>query len=850
MWRLGLKNLLGHKMRLVTTGLAVVIGVAFLAGTLVLRDTMKKTFDDLFAGVYRNTDAVVRAEGEFEDPSGFGVQRGRIDQSLVDVVASVDGVADVQVEVSGYAQIVDKDGDLVGNPQNGPPTVGSNWGTVDDLNPWTLVAGRPPAADDEVALDRKTAEVAGYRVGDTAQVVVLGPPQTVKISGIVSFGEGGSTGGAAFVIFTTDAAQRLVGEPGKIDGISVLAADGVNQDELVRRIKASLPDDIEAVTGAAITEENQDMIEQGMSVFNTFMLIFALVALFVGAYIVFNTFFITVAQRARENALLRAIGASQRQVLASVLLEALGVGVLASLLGVAGGVAVASGLKVLLVSVGFDLPVTGIVFTPSTALIALGAGLAVTMGAAIAPARKAGHVPPVAALHTIAGSEGGYGSKQRVAVGLAVLTSGGAALAYGLLGGSSQALPIVGASAVLLFVGVTVLGRTVALPLSRAIGWPVSRLRGVSGHLARENAMRNPRRTAATASALMIGVGLVTFITVFAASTKASIGKTIDEKFLGDFAITSPAMAGNGGLDPSLGDRLNELPEVDVAGGVRVRAAQVDGTPDLLFAGDQESFRIIDVEPLEGTPADLGAGEIGVFEDVAEEKGLEVGDTVPVVFVRTGEQRLRVAMIYGENVPAGDWVLGLPAFEKHVAEQYDFQVFVKKAVDVSTAAAMSAVERVVDEYPGASLLDQTEYKAEQTKFVDQMLGLIYALLGLAIVIALLGIGNTLALSILERIHELGVLRAVGMTRSQLRAAVRWEAVIIAVQGSVIGLGVGVVLGWALISALREEGLTTLAIPGATLAVVLVLGAVAGVAAAVLPARRAARLNVLRAVAAG
>jgi putative ABC transport system permease protein len=847
MWRVSLRNIVGHKMRLLTTGLAVVIGVAFLGGTLVLRDTVKKTFDDMFAQVYEGTDAVVRAAGEFDDPSGFGVQRGRVEESLLADVVEVEGVAAAQGDIFGYAQLVDKEGDPVGNPQNGPPVVGTNWGTVDELNPWNLIAGRAPRSDDEIVIDRRAAETADYQVGDVAEVLVLGPPQQMRVTGIASFGDGGSTGGATFVIFTTEAAQRLVAEAGHFDSISVVAEDGISQETVVDRIANVLPDGSEVVSGTVITEENQDAVEQGMSVFNTFMLVFAFVALFVGAFIVFNTFFITVAQRTRENALLRAIGASRRQVLGSVLIEAIGVGVIASVAGLAGGVAVAAGLKALLVAFGFDLPASGIVFTRSTAVTSLIAGMAVTVVAAVSPARKAGKVPPIAAMRDVTAGSAGYGSKERIMVGAAILVGGVGLLLYGLFGTESNALPIVGAAALLVFFGVTVLGRTVSLPLSRLIGWPLPRTRGIAGELARENAMRNPKRTAATASALMIGVGLVAFITIFAASTKASISEVIDERFLGDIAITSPAMAGSGGLDPSLGDRLNDLPEVDVAGGIRVRAAQIDGKPDLLFAGDREAFQVFDVDPIRGRPADLDADSIGVFEDVAEEKGLEIGDTVPVDFTKTGRQQLRVAMIYGENVPAGDWILGIEAFEKNVSEQYDFQVFVRTADGVSPGAATAAVERVADEYPGANVLDQDGYKAEQSKFVDQMLGLIYALLGLAIVIALLGIGNTLALSILERTRELGVLRAVGMTRPQLRSCVRWEAVIIAVQGTALGLVVGVFFGWALVRALASEGVQTFALPVTSLVVVVLLGALAGVAASVVPARRAARIDVLRAV---
>jgi putative ABC transport system permease protein len=847
MWKVSLRNLIGHKMRLVTTGLAVVIGVAFLSGTLVLKDTMKRTFDDIFASAYQNTDALVRAKGEFDDPSGFGVARGRIDASLLDVVAKTQGVAAAQGDVYGYAQLVDKTGEPVGQPQNGPPTVGENWFENDELNPWKIIAGRPPAADDEMVIDSNSAEVTGYKVGDTAKVLVMGPPQTLRIAGIAKFGEAGSTGGATWVLFTPAAAERFVGQPGKYDAIAVVGRDGVSQGDLVRRLRTVLPDGTEAVSGATITKENQDAVQQGMSVFNTFMLAFAFVALFVGFFIVFNTFFITVAQRTRENALLRAIGASKPQVLVSVITEAIAVGIVASILGVVAGVGVAAGLKALLVALGFDLPVTGLVFTSTTALWGMVAGLVVTVLASISPARKAGKVPPVAAMHELSATSTGYGSKERIFVGAFILLLGGGALFYGLFGQPGNALAIVGLAAVLVFVGFTVLGRTVALPLSRLIGWPIPRLRGIAGLLARENAMRNPKRTAATASALMIGVGLVSFITIFAASTKASISDVIDKQFLGDFAVTSPAMAGTGGLDPALAARLNQLPEVDVAGAIRVRAAEVDGTPTQLMAGDAGAFDVFDVKPVQGKPADLGADQIAVFEDVAKEKGLSIGDKLPVVFPQTGRQELTVAMIYGENMPAGDFILGVAAFEKNVPEKFDFQVFVRKAADVPAATAKTAVKRVVDEYPGAKLLDQTGYKQEQGRFVDQMLGLIYALLALAIVIALLGIGNTLALSILERIRELGVLRAVGMTRPQLRSCVRWESVIIAVQGTAIGLLVGVLFGWALVRALADEGITTFALPYTSLVVVVLLGALAGVAASILPARRAARIDVLRAV---
>jgi putative ABC transport system permease protein len=839
------KSLAAHKFRLFATSLAVMLGVAFMAGTLVLTDTIQKTFDDLFSDIYDDTDAVVRAEGAF-DSAGIE-QRGRLDASLLDTVSNVDGVDVAQPDIRGYAQLVDKDGDAVGDPETGPPTLGGNWIDSEELNGFEISDGSPPSADDEVVIDKKSADDTGYRVGDTAQVLVKGGPQDVTIAGIAQFGDADSPGGASFVLFTLDAAQRLIAEPDKFDSILVIADDGISPTEIVQRIAPELPTGTEAVTGAEVTQESQDEIKQSLSFFNTFMFVFAAIALLVGGFIIFNTFFITVAQRTRENALLRALGAKKRQVLVSVLVEALAVGLIASVVGIGLGILVAAGLKTLLATFGFELPGGGIVLTATTVVISLVAGVGVTLVAAISPARRAGKVPPVAAMREVAVGSTGYGSRQRIIVGCGLLVLGGAALGYGLFSSAGSPILLVGVGVLLVFFGVAALGRTVALPLSRSIGWPLPRLFGIRGRLARENAMRNPRRTAATASAVMIGVGLVAFISIFAASAKASFGTVIDRAFTGDFVITSPAGLAGGGLDPELADSLNELPEVDAAGAIRAGVAEIDGSATQLLAASDEAFDVVDVDPVAGSPADLGADTIAVFEDVAKDKNLSLGDTVPVVFKDTGGQELTVAMIYGESQPAGDWLLGTETYEANVDDQYDYQVFVRKADGVDTPTARAAIEQVADGYPGAKVLDQSGYEADQTMFIDQLLNLIYVMLLLAIFIALLGIANTLALSIIERTRELGMMRAVGMTRSQLRSMIRWESVIIAIQGTLLGIVVGVFFGWALVTALSDEGIETFRLPVATLLVIVVLAALAGVLAAVWPARRAAKLDVLRAV---
>jgi putative ABC transport system permease protein len=370
---------------------------------------------------------------------------------------------------------------------------------------------------------------------------------------------------------------------------------------------------------------------------------------------------------------------------------------------------------------------------------------------------------------------------------------------------------------------------------------------GITGQLARENAMRNPKRTAATASALMIGVGLVGFITIFAASTKASFSQTVDRVFTGDYVITGSGAFGFGGIDPVLARTAAGLPEVGEVAFIRGAFVQIDGEATPILAVSPSAFNFFGIDPAAGSPPDLTADAIAVHEDKAKELGLRVGDVVPVVFKDTGLTQLSVRMIYREEQPAGQWLLGTAAFDANVADQFDYEVFVRKAPDATPAAALAALERVAAGYPGANVFDQAGYKADQTRFVDQLLGLVYALLALAIIIALIGIGNTLALSILERTRELGVMRAVGMTRSQLRSAIRWESVIIALQGTLIGLGVGVFFGWALVRGLQDEGLVAFTVPAGRLAVIVVLAALSGVVAALLPARRAARLNVLQAV---
>ena len=849
MLRVTIRNLLARKFRLVATALAVTLGVAFMAGTLVLGDTIGRTFDDLSAGVYKGTDAAVRAAAVFTGPQYTGEQRPFVSDSLLPKLTHVPGVAAAQGNIEGYTRLIGKNGQALGNPANGAPTMGGNWIPVPALNSYRLVAGHPPQAADQVAIDAKSARDGHLRVGDTTTVLVKGPPQRVRVAGIVKFGTADSPGGASVVLFPTAVAQRLITAPGKYTSLVFAASEGISQQQLASNLRQVLPRGTEAVTGQALTKELEDAFQTVTSFVSAFLLIFAVIALLVGAFMIFNTFLITVTQRTREHGLLRALGASRRQVLASVMVEAVAVGIIAALIGLAAGVGVAAGLKALLGGLGFGLPAGGIVFTPGTAIVSVLAGLAVTIVAAVSPARKAAKVAPVAAMHEGSVGSTGYGSKERVMVGSAILTVGVAALFTGLFAHIASQVLIVGAGMLLVFFGVSVLGRTVSLPLSRAVGAPL-RLRGVTGLLARQNATRNPKRTAASASALMIGVGLVTFITILASSSITSVNSVIDRTFAGDIVIDSGGGM-MGGLDPALAQQLNKLPQVSAATGVGLGVAQIYGKPEMLAAVNPGTAgKIFQVSPVQGSISGLGRSDIAVAQDVAAAEHLKLGDTVSVLFRDTGLHKLRVALIYGDILAAplqARYFLGTPAYNANFSDRFDSQVLAKKAPGVSTASALKAVRAAAAGYSGTSVMDQAAYKAERAKPYQQMLSLMYALLALAIVIALLGIGNTLALAIYERTRELGVLRAVGMTRRQLRATIRWESVIIALQGTLLGLLIGVFFGWALVLAMHDQGITVFSLPIQKLVIVVVLAALAGLVAAILPSRRTAKLNILRAI---
>ncbi|HEX2046731.1 MAG TPA: FtsX-like permease family protein [Acidimicrobiales bacterium] len=831
------KGVLAQKRRLAATFLAVFLGIAFLSGTLVLGDTLRANFDALFAESGAGTDAVVRAAATIEASGGMGPdldERATAPLSLADRLRALPGVAAAEPSIEGYGRLIGRDGKAVGG--NGPPRLAGNWVTDPELNPYRLVAGRAPEADDEVVVNRGAAEAGALRVGDTT-IVQTPEPVRVTVVGIATFGTEDGFGAVTFTAFTLAGARLHVAD--QPSSILVRAADGVDQEELAARLRPLVGEGNEVLTGEQFTAESTDQIgRQFLDFFTTFLTVFAGVALLVATFSIYNTFSILVAQRSRESALLRALGAVRGQIVASVAVEALLVGLLASAAGLLGGVVIAGLLKGLFDSFGFSLPAGGLVFQPSTAVVSLGVGAVVTLVAGLWPAVKASRVAPVAALRESA-AEAVRPSRARAVAG-AALTGAGVAVVLASL----DTLAVAGPGTVLTMVGVVVLGPVVARPAARVLGWPLSRLRGVTGTLAGENAVRNPRRMSGTAAALMVGVGVVTLFTVFAASTRASIDESVSRSFGGDLVVSTGSFGG-GGLSPALAGELEALPEVGTAVGLGQAVAAVDGEGQRVTVVDTASlFRVLDLDVRQGSIERLGPIRLAVSQDEAEARGWSMGAPVPVRSVDGTTTTFTVGAVYRAGDVAGSYLVDREAWPSDL----DTQILVALAPGTSLGEGKSAVTRVTEAGGGASVLDREEYVASAAQGVDMMLGIVYVLLFLAIVIALMGIANTLSLSIHERTRELGLLRAVGQTRAQLRSMVRWESVVVALFGTLGGVGLGVFLGWALVQAASAQGPASFAAPAGQLLVVVAAGAVAGVLAGVRPARRAARLDVLAAIA--
>jgi len=846
--RLSASALRAHKRRFAGTFLAVFLGVAFLAGTLVMGDTLRAGFATMFGNATSGTDAVVRSTDTITTPGESQGVRQPVPTTLVGTLDKVPGVAAAEPDIEGTGQLVGKNGKAIGG--QGPPTLAGNWITDPELNPYRLAEGRAPERSGEVVINRGTAQKGDLEIGDTT---TLRTPDPVRVT-IVGLATFGGEDGMAQVTFTgmtrADAEKYLTARPGQAASIKVRAGPGVSEKQLVDRLTPALPKGVEAITGQESAQENTDMVSsQFLTLFTTFLLVFSGIALLVATFSIHNTFAIVVAQRTRENALLRALGASRRQVTATTLTEATVVAVTASAAGLAGGTGIAAGLQALFPAIGFPFPDGDLVVSTLSMTLPLAVGILVCLGSALLPAVRAGRTAPLAALRETAVDTSGA-SRTRAVTGMGLAALAVASTLGGVL--VSPSLWMAGLGAVLALAAFVVLGPVASSTGVRILGGPLDKLRGVTGSLARRNALRSPKRTAATASALMIGVAVVSLFTVFAASLKATMDQTVSRSFAGDVAISTPSFgAGGSGLSPRLAGAVQKLPEVDTAVGLGRGVAEVNGRGRALTVTDPTALaRTFDLGKVQGSLRDLGSDGMAITRSEAAKQHLTTHDTAQLTFADGRKQTFTVRAVYGRSELAGDYVITRAAWAPHRTQDSDTLVAVTFKDGVSTAAGKSAVKKVAAHYGNPAVQTRAEYAQSSAGGIDMMLTLVYALLALAVLIALLGIANTLSLAIHERTRELGLLRAVGQTRSQLRAMVRWESILVAAFGTVGGLALGTFLGWVLVKASdgASDSTFAFALPPLQLVIVTLVGLTAGALAGLRPARRAARLDVLRAIA--
>ncbi|MGW4460684.1 ABC transporter permease [Micromonospora sp. NPDC004704] len=848
MLRATLKSLLARKVRLILSGLAVVLGVMFVSGSFVLTDTLGRSFDSVFSDAYANTDVNVAAKPKIAVNEFEGEQLANpLPAATLDTVRKVPGVAEATgVVATDGARLIGSNGKVV--TSFGPPQLGENWTGEDDLV--KLREGRAPAADTEIVINAGLAKAAKVKVGDRVGVLVdLAPKQEFTLVGVFGYsGDRDSLGGVNEVAFTDPVAQRLMlGETNVFTNIAVRAQDGVDQATLRDRVAAAVGDGYEVKTGKQLSADSSAGLKEGLAFFNQILLGFAGVALLVGTFLILNTFSIIVAQRTRELALMRAIGASGRQVIRSVLVEAVAIGLVASILGLGAGIGVGALLAYAFGQFGGGLELAGVGVPPIAVISSFAVGILITVVAALIPAMRASRIPPIAAMQDVATPDRPL-TKLTVA-GAVVSVLGAGLLTLGLTGTAGDAIlgTILG-GVLLAFIGVALLTPVISRPvvslLGRIFSW------SVPGKLGRLNSGRNPRRTAITAAALMIGIALVTGVTIILDSAKSSISGLAEDTISADLVI-SGAQSGPRPptFDPVVLDRATALPGVKAVAGFWGDMALVNGKREFVNAtNDVPAMRdIYGVKATAGSVDSLTPDQVLVDADTARDLNLAVGSTVPVQLSRGDPHTYTVSGIYADSELYSGFLLPRDA-TKDFAIPRPSQGYVQLDPGTSVGQVLPAVESLLADSPEVSVADRASFIKQQTGQFDTLLRMIQILLALAILIAVLGIVNTLALSVLERTRELGLLRAIGLNRARTMWMVTVEAVVISVFGALLGMAVGTGLGAAVVRALRDDGITDLVLPWAQLGVLIGLAAVVGVVAAVLPAIRAARINVLGAIA--
>jgi len=862
MWKTTIRGLLARKVRLALTALSVLLGVSFVAGTYVLTDTLDASFQTFFQETVEGIDVVVRPRAPF----GGDGERERMPAAEIPRVRRVDGVASAHGFLEDYAQFVDADGDAIQN--GGAPTIGITWAQDRQADgPLRLVAarprrggcvgpnaqGRPPRADGEVAMDVGTARAHGFRIGDRVDVLLDGPKESFCIVGLFGFGERNEALAVTFAAFDLATAQRVFGAPGLVDAINVVAAPAARDRQLVGAIRGELGSAYEVTLASEFAADRSSEFTEFFGLLTQLLLGFAAIGLVVGAFIIFNTFAILVAQRTREFGLLRAMGAGGRQVVVAVIVEAGIVGVIASVLGLAAGIGLAAFLMAVMAEAGFNVPEGSLVVLDRTIIAAVGVGVIVTVASSVIPAVRAARIPPIAAINDLREDRPRPFRRRRV-IGTVLTAASVPCLIVGI-DRSRAALDVtteiwlVALGALLLFFGTVVLLATFARPLAGFLGRPLRAL-GISGTLARGNAMRNPRRTSATASALVVGLALVGLVAIFGESAKASVERAVDRGIRADFILKAQQFAG---FSPQVAERLRGLPELDAVAAFRFGNVRVELNEETVAGADPRQLaKVVDLRIVRGSIENIGDSGVLVSRDAADQYALRVGDIRAVQFQR-GFLTLRVAGIYEQEDFTGglpiSFVVAQPAYERGFGpDDQDSLVYVS-ARDGDIAAARRTIEEALgDDFPNIDVLTREQYKDEQERAIDRFLAVTVALLLLAEIIAVLGIVNTLALSVFERTRELGLLRAVGTSRRQIRRMVRGESVIVALMGGVVGTVIGVIWGYVFTTSLESQGITEVKVPVTQLVVFIVLSMLAGVVAALYPAWRASRLDVLEAIA--
>jgi putative ABC transport system permease protein len=845
MWRATLRSLLSHRLRLALSGLAIVLGVAFVSGTLIFTDTLGRTFDNLFNATA--ADVTVAPKAAFDvglTGTGAAAATSTMPASVVDRIAAVDGVAAVAGDVqTAGVYVLDRKGKVLGT--GGAPGIGINWVSERSVSPVVLTAGRGPERAGEIALDTGAVAKTGYVVGDTVRLLTAGPRITVRLVGVFRYGDSGGLAGATVTAFDTGTAQKLFGAPGQFTGASVGAESGVGNDVLRDRIALVVGDRFDVKTQKQQAHDLAAALSQTLQFINVFLLVFAGVALFVGTFIILNTFAMLVAQRLKELALLRALGASRGQVTRSVLTEALILGVIGSSAGLVAGFGIAGALRALFGK--FGLTIDGsLVFGVRTVIWSYAVGVLVTLLAAYLPARRAARIPPVAAMIDDFGTSE-RSLRRRTVVGLA-LTIGaiGALLVSRLTTDGNTAATWVGAGTVSLVLGAIALSPVLAGPFLRTVGAALPAIWGRTGRLARDNALRNPRRTAATASALMVGLALVTGFSIIGSSANASVNTVTDQRLHANYVVSTSV---GQPFTPEVAARVARVHGVSAVMQQRVGTALVDGARVSLTAVDADVLaRTIELDYSAGSAAALANGGLLVDRTTAEAHRWAVGDTTDVLLPNGKHLDVRIGGVYQPDRIVGSYVVALSAYEAAGGPSLDDYVFVDVATGADRVAVRAALEKVVAAYPVVTLKDQGEFKAQLRGGIDQLMFLLNALLGLSVLIAALGIVNTLALAVIERTREIGLLRAIGLSRRQLRKTVVLEAVVMSVFGALLGIVLGIVFGVSLTHALAGQGISVLAVPVLRLTLFLGIAAAIGFLAALWPARRASRLPVLDAAA--